>query len=198
MFKTGVLIMALSTTLFGNWFTNLFDPTPTPTIKIPVDLSKVGTIVDMEFRVNYDESTYFALRFSCTDVKLDGGLDCKKKRKFMGINGYLYGEGKQTTIGNYKRAKREFGNMIDEHYDLDGTIVPLYITLHKLEDNGTELSILDKSYDTKGQNAKRGSRDITVKHLNKGKYTLKVKNLEAFIELKDRPIEFIIRSTYRK
>ena len=190
--------MALSSTIFANWFTNLFDSTPTPTITIPVDLTKAGTIVDMEFRVNYDESTYFALRFSCTDVKLDGGKDCKERRKFLGFNGYFYGDGKQITIADYERAKRGLGDMIDKSYDLDGTRVPLKFTLHKVKDNGTLSIVLDKTYDTKGYNAERGSRHITVKHLNKGKYILKVENLKAFEELKGRPTEFKIQSTYRK
>lgn len=188
--------MALSSTIFANWFTNLFDSTPTPTITIPVDLTKAGTIVDMEFRVNYDESTYFALRFSCTDVKLDGGKDCIEKRKFMGLNGYFYGDGKQITFANDIHVKVLIGD-IDKSYNLDGTKVPLKITLNKIEDN-TLTPVIDKTYDTKGQNGERGSRHITVKHLNKGKYILKVENLKAFEELKGRPTEFIIQSTYRK
>ena len=196
MFKIGVIVMALSTTLFANWFTNLFDSTPTPTITIPIDLSKAGTIVDMEFRVNYDESTRFTLRFSCTDVKLDGGKDCNEKRKFMGLNGYLNGDGEQISIASYAETKYMIGD-VDKSYDLDGTRVPLKITLNKIEDN-TLTPVIDKTYDTKGQNGERGSRHITVKHLNKGKYILKVENLEAFKELKGRPTEFIIQSTYRK
>jgi hypothetical protein len=196
MFKIGVMLMTLSATLFGNWFTNLFDPTPTPTIKIPVDLSKAGTIVDMEFRVDYDESTRFSLDFECKDVKLDEGLDCKEMEKFLGLNGYLYGNREKIRVADYARAKRELGNIIDKNYDLDGTRVPLKIILQKVEDNGTFSTVIDKPYDTKGQNG--SGRDITVKYLNKGKYRLKVESLKDFKELKQRPIEFRIQSTYRK
>ena len=198
MFKIAMIVMALSTTLFSNWFTNLFDSTPTPTITIPIDLSKAGTIVDMEFRVNYNESTRFTLRFSCIDEKLDGGKDCNENRKFMGFNGYLNGDGEQITIADYERAKRKLGDMIDKSYDLDGTRVPLKFTLHKVKDNGTLSIVLDKTYNTKGYNAESSSRHITIKHLNKGKYKLKVENLKAFAGLKGRPTEFKIRSTYRK
>lgn len=193
MLKIGVIIMALSATLLGNWFSNLFDPTPTPTIHIPVDLTKTGTIVDTEFRVNYKESTYFALDFECKDDK-----DCNKQRKFLGFNGYLYGDGKKISIGDYARAKRYLGDLIDENYNVDGTTVPLRITLDKIEDNDTQTSILDKVFYSKGYNAENGARHITVKHLEKGKYKLIVKNLKAFEELKGRDVSFRIQSTYRK
>ena len=198
MFKIGVIVMALSTTLFANWFTNLFDSTPTPTITIPIDLSKAGTIVDIEFRVNYDENTYFSFRFGCKDVKLDDGKNCKERRKFLGFNGYLYGEGKQITIADYERAESMLGDMVDKSYDLDGTRVPLKFTLHKVKDNGTLSIVLDKTYDTKGYNAARSSRHITVKHLNKGKYKLVVESLKDFKALTNRTTSFIIQSTYRK
>jgi len=198
MLKIGVIIMALSATLLGNWFSNLFDPTPTPTIHIPVDLTKTGTIVDTEFRVNYKESTYFALDFECKDVKLDGGKDCKEKRKFLGLNGYLYGDGEQVSKADYDYAKHVFGENLDKSYDLDGTRIPLHIRLNKIEDNNTKISILDKTYETKGKNRGGSSRDITVKHLEKGKYKLIVKNLKAFEELNGRDVSFRIQSTYRK
>ena len=115
----------------------------------------------------------------------------------MGLNGYLNGDGEQITIANDIHVKVLIGDNVDKSYDLDGTRVPLKITLNKIEDN-TLTPIIDKTYDTKGQNGERGSRHITVKHLNKGKYILKVENLKAFKELKGRPTEFIIQSTYRK
>ncbi len=209
MLKIGVIIMALSATLLGNWFSNLFDPTPTPTIHIPVDLTKTGTLVDTEFRVNYKESTYFALDFECKDVKLDGGKDCKEKRKFLGLNGYLYGDGKQITKADYDYAKHVFGESLDKSYDLDGTLIPLHITLDKIEENGKLTNILDKTYETKGWNGGGSNgegniyryityRDITRIGLEKGKYKLIVKNLQAFEELNGRPVKFKIKSTYRK
>ena len=196
MFKIGVIIMALSSTIFANWFTNLFDPTPTPTIKIPVDLTKVGTIVDMEFRVNYDESTRFVLDFECKNWKLDDGLDCKKMRKFIGLNGYSGGT--KVNKVNYEEAKGKLGDLIDENYNFDGTKVPLKITLRQVTDNGTFITILDKTYNTKGMGNSDGTRDIISEHLKKGKYKLKVENLKDFSELKDRPIKLKIQSTYRK
>ena len=193
MFKIGVILMALSTLSFSNWFTDLFDSTPTPTIHIPVDLTKAGTLVETEFRVNYKESTYFALDFECKDVK-----DCNEERKFLGFNGYLYGDGKKITVADYARAKRYLGDLIDESYNVDGTIVPLQITLHKIEENGRLIMVLDKTYNTKGYNAENGARHITVKYLKKGKYKLIVKNLQAFEELNGRPVKFKIKSTYSK
>jgi len=198
MFKLGVIIMALSASLFGNWFTDLFDSTPTPTIKIPVDLTKAGVIVDMEFRVDYDESTRFSLDFECKDVKLDGGLDCNKVQKFVGFNGYLYGDGKKITIANYARAKRMLGDNIDNTYDLDGTMIALRISLTQLSQDGTQKNIIDKVFETKGQNGGTIYRDITVKYLEKDKYKLTIENLISFKELENRHIDFKIQSTYKK
>ena len=195
MLKIGVIIMALSATLLGNWFSNLFDPTPTPTIHIPVDLTKTGTIVDTEFRVNYKESTYFALDFECKDVKLDGGKDCKEKRKFLGLNAY-WGD-KKTNKVDYEDAKLLLGENIDKNYDLDGTRIPLHITLDKIEENSKVTNIVDKTYNTKGI-GDGSARDIITIHLKKGKYKLLVKNLKAFEELKGRDVSFRIQSTYRK
>jgi len=194
MFKIGVIIMALSASLFGNWFTNLFDSTPTPTIKIPVDLTKAGVIVDMEFRVDYDESTCFALDFSFITDKVDNDVDYKKIKKFLGMNGYLYESDKKITVADYARAKRELGNIVDENYDLDGTRVPLKITLKKVEGNVT---VLEKIYSTRGTNDGSVSsinREFLLEHFKQGKYKLKVENLNRFRELKNRHIEFRIRS----
>ena len=201
MFKIAMIVMALSTTLFSNWFTNLFDSTPTPTITIPIDLSKAGTIVDMEFRVNYDESTYFSLDFSFITDKVDNDVDYKKVKKFLGINGYSYENDKKITVGDYARAKRELGNIVDKKYNLDGTIVPLRIVLSKMEDNATLSTFLDKTYNTRGENGGDTSslyREFLNKYLEKGKYKLVVENLKSFKELKDRKINFRIQSTYRK
>ena len=209
MFKIGVILMALSTLSFSNWFTDLFDSTPTPTIHIPVDLTKAGTLVETEFRVNYKESTYFALDFECKDVKLDGGKDCKELEKFLGLNGYWYGDGEQISIANYREAKNILGDMIDQSYDLDGTRIPLQIRLDKIEEHGKMTNILDKTYETKGSNGSASNskdkiyihityRDITSIGLEKGKYKLTVKNLQAFEELNGRPVKFKIKSTYIK
>ena len=194
--------MTFSAFSFGNWFTDLFDSTPTPTIKIPIDLSKKGTVVDTVFRVNYDESTYFSLDFYYDNPKFDNKLDSNKVIKFLGFNGYLYGEGKQISIADYEEAKRSLGDMINKNYDLDGTKVPLKISLMQLYADGTQKKIIDKVFETKGENGggyKHGRhRDITVKHLKKGKYKLTIENLKDFKELAHRPMKLRIQSTYRK
>ena len=194
--KIGAIFMALTFTVFGNWFTDLFDSTPTPTIKIPVDLTKTGTIVDTTFRVNYKESTRFVLDFECTDVKLDGGKDCRERDKFIGLNAYW--NDKKVNKVDYERAKRMLGDLIDKNYDFDGTRVPIKITLSQILADGSQVNILDKIYDTKATYERGDSRKITVKHLQRGKYHLKVENLKAFDELKGRPVKFRIQSTYRK
>ena len=54
MFKIGVILMALTTFSFSNWFTNLFDRTPTPPFSLPIDLSTAGSSIETEVRVKED------------------------------------------------------------------------------------------------------------------------------------------------
>ena len=194
MLKIGVILMTFSAFSFGNWFTDLFDSTPTPTIKIPIDLSKKGTVIDTVFRVNYDESTRFSLDFECKDWKLDDGKDCREMRKFIGLNTYY--NGKSVNTIDYVYAKIELGNIIDKNYDFDGTRVPLKVTLKKITDKNAT-TILDQTYNTKGMYSD-GTREIIIKHLERGKYRLTIENLKGFKELANRPMKLRIQSTYRK
>ena len=192
--------MTFSAFSFGNWFTDLFDSTPTPTIKIPIDLSKKGTVVDTVFRVNYDESTRFYLDFECkdwrhNDGKPDGGKDCNEMRKFIGLN--AYSNGKNISHFDYEDAKVILGDIIDKSYDFDGTRVPLKVTLKKITDKNAA-TILDQVYHTKGSGNSDGTREIIIKHLERGKYRLTIENLKDFKELAHRPMKLRIQSTYRK
>jgi len=116
-------------------------------------------------------------------------------RKFIGLNDYY--NGKSVNKIDYAYAKIELGDSIDKSYDFDGTRVPLKMTLKKITDKGA-VTILDQTYNTKGSGSRDGTREIIIKYLERGKYTLTIENIKGFKELAHRPMKLRIQSTYRK
>lgn len=199
--------MVLLSFLNANWFMDLFDSTPTPPIKIPINLTKAKNKISLEFRINDPWSYYLKLEFYSKNQDLDGGLDVGKARMIAGFNSYEPYNGKQLGFATYEQAKRQLafkGIAIDKNYNLDGTVIPLKVTIYKLEDNKRKL-FLQKSYDTKGysgggydekQKKDAISREFGyVSFKDKGKYLIVIENLKSFPELKGRDIRFSIYRT---
>lgn len=199
MIKIGVITMALMSFLNAGWFANLFDKTPTPPIYIPIDLSKAGDTIEGEFRIKEKWSYFMSLKFLKIDSRRNNYQEAKKAQKFLGYRVYDPYDGKLLGNSSYSFAKRDLargGVFIDENYNLDGTTVPLHVTLYKIGEDGTKKVILDKKYITKGENGGL-RREFEHISLHEGRYSIKVKNIESFLELKGMKIDFSLSMTRR-
>lgn len=185
--------MALVSFLNAGWFSGWFDSTPTPPISIPIDLSKAGSVVETEVRVEEKGAYYFSLVFLYTDEMKDGIRDANIARKIIGCNGYQASNGMQLRFCDYESAKQDLGSLIDETYNSDGTIIPIKLTLFQMLDDGTKKRISDKSYQTRGDNGGwryHMMRDFEMIILEKGKYSIRVENIKSISEMKNREANF--------
>ena len=140
-----------------------------------------------------------SLQFLHVDSRKNDFKEAMKVNKFLGFRTYDPYDGKQLRFPDYELAQRNLaraGITIDESYNLDGTTVPLHVTLYKIEKDGTENILLDKKYMTKGENA-GGRRDFVYISLHEGRYRIKVKNIEGFSELKGVRTGFYLTQTRR-
>ena len=108
--------MVLLSFLNAGWFSLLFGSNPNP-ISIPIDLSQAGSVVEKEVKIEESWSYHLILQFAVHDRKEDGGLDGKRVWKFLGFNSYDPRDGKQVGYVDYRLAKSELGDLIDETYD---------------------------------------------------------------------------------
>ncbi len=212
MVKAGVIVIAavivtitiLSNLLNANWWFRdvfslirmQFDSSIAVPLRIPIDLSKKGIIVESEFKIKDKRGYYFSFYFLDADSRKNNFNNIKKMRVFLGLNAYNPYSGKQSSFNDYEYAKRNYGDLIDKNYNLDGTIIPLHVTLYKLNKNGTKELIKDKIYQTKGSSGFLG-RDFEQISLQKGKYFIRVESLKAFRELKGIETTFRINMTRR-
>ncbi len=194
--------MALMSFLHAGWLGDLFDSTPTPPISVPIDLSKAGSVVETEVRIDDDSHNYiFSLHFFYINPKEDGKVDAKKVLKFAGFNAYDPFNGKQIGYGDYEQAKRNLGDLIDETYNCDGTVVPIQLTIYQLGENNSRTLVIDKSFFSKGYNGGSGkysSREFAAIDLAKGRYLVKVQSINGFVELRDRKVELFINKFWMK
>lgn len=205
MLKTGVIIMALFSFLQANWFTDLFDDTPTLPIEVPIDLAKPSKI-ETKVRIKDRESYYITLEFKVKEKlkNYEDRHEAAKIAKFVGYNVYFPYDGKQIGFANYDIVKQNLargGIYVDKSYNPDGTTVPIRMTIYKLGKNNTRKLFLDKIYMTKGHNGGGSGgimRDFAHLLLDKGKYLFKIENLKGFPELKDNKIVFTIHPVYTK
>lgn len=183
--------MALFGFLYAGWFSHLFDSTPTPPITVPIDLSKAGSKVEFDVRVKEKGAYYFTLEFLYKDIKKDGFLDMLKAQKIVGLNAYDPYDGRQLQYCDYESAKRTLENLIDKNYNCDGTVIPIRLSVFKLNKDKSKKIILDKTYMTKGEGVRSDpSRDFEVLRLDKGKYAIRVENIKAIPEMKNRKADF--------
>lgn len=209
MVKAGVIVIAavivtitiLSNLLNANWWFRdvfslirmQFDSSIAVPLRVPIDLSKKGVIVDREFKVK--DKRGYVMKFKLLgNNKKNDYHEAKKARKFIGYTSYNPYDGKQVAFSDYDFAKSDLaggGVSIDENYNLDGTIVPLHVILYKIEKDGRKKVILDKEYITKGGSGGL-DREFEYIFLDEGKYSIKVKNIEGFSELKGVKTSFRI------
>lgn len=180
--------MALMSFLHAGWFGNLFDSTPTSPISIPIDLSTAESVIETEMRVAERGAYYFSLEFLSTDEVKNGIRDFNIAYKIAGCNSYDPVTGEQYSICSYESAKRQLGDLIDETYNSDGTIIPVKLTLFQILNNGTKRLIRDKVYQTKGSYS--NTRDFERRILEKGKYSIRVENIKSISEMKNRKADF--------
>jgi len=199
MIKIGVITMALVSFLNAGWFANLFDSTPIPPIYIQMDLSKPGDTIEGEFRIKEKWSYIMSLQFLDIDSRKNNYKEGKKAHKFLGCRVYDPSDGKLLGKCSYDFAKRNLaygGVSIDKNYNLDGTIVPLHVTLSKIGKDGVNNVILNKKYMTKGENGGL-RREFEHISLHEGRYSIKVQNIKGFSELKGMKIGFYLSMTRR-
>jgi len=185
MFKLGVIIMALSASLFGNWFTNLFDRTPIPPLHSPIDLSTAGSVVETEVRVEEDGWYDFMIDIPYENGKVIKGVkDVMLVRKIIGYNRYNPRTGEQLRSLDYDYIYEKFkkqGILIDKEYTADGVIIPIRLII-----NNQKNIILDKVYQSKGYGNTKSYRTIIEMQLKKGKYNMRLENIKSIVEMKDR------------
>ena len=211
--KIGIIIMvSLLAFLQAGCRGLFFDPTPKIPVIVPIDLTKADNKTEIEFKVTDEWGYDFKLEFYYINHKEDNGLDSKKARKIAGYNSYgPGGNGNQPILVggrcDYKFAKANLGDLIDETYDCDGTIIPIHLSIYRIEDGGKRSLILRNLYMSKGRNGagydKRLSkhaiaRVFASKLLQKGKYIAVLENPQGFPELAGRDIRLSIYSARRK
>lgn len=180
--------MALLSFLNAGWFSLLFGSNPDP-ISIPIDLSQAGSVVEKEVKIEESWAYYLFLEFEVHER----GFDARKVKKFLGFNSYDLHDGEKLRFGDYRLAKSELGDLIDETYDCDGTIAPIKVTIHQINKDNTQKLIVDNLYMTKGYSSGAYTRDVAIIRLDKGKYIFRIENIEAFSEMIGRKVNFIIR-----
>lgn len=181
--------MALMSFLHAGWLTNLFDSMPTEPIRIPINLSKVGSVAETEVRVEEKGAYYFSLWFLYTDEIKNGIRDSKIARKIAGYNSYDPSTGKQFGHYTFEFVKKDSGGLIDETCNLDGTTIPIRLTFSKIEKDGSRKLIKDEIYQTKGAGSNL-EREFEKLMLEKGKYSIRVENIDGISEMKNRQANF--------
>lgn len=142
---------------------SLLDITPTPPIKIPIDLSKAGSVVETEFRIAQDDRIKLGLYFFINDkpgdrerllrlVLKSGASEILIPLKIK-IN-------KHTTAGK------------------DEVLV--------------EQIYLNNSLKAEGFTSKYFVRTIDRLNISSGTYRLRLETMESFPQLADTPVEFRI------
>lgn len=180
--------MTLLSFLHAGWFGNLFDRTPTEPICIPIDLSKAGNAVETEVRVEEKGAYYFTLEFLYTDEIKNGIRDSKIARKIAGYNAYRP-SGEQSRHYTLELAKKDSGGLIDETYNLDGITISLRLTFSKIEKDGSRKLIKDERYQTRGSGSNL-EREFEKLMLEKGKYSIRIENINGVLEMKNRQANF--------
>ncbi len=83
-----------------------------------------------------------------------------------------------------------FGGVhVDKDYDCFGTVVPLHVTIYKLEPNKEKKLIIDKTYQTKGTVGGwryHMMRVVDKYKLSQGKYKVVIVNTNSIVEMKNR------------
>ena len=200
MLKIGVITMALMSFLHAGWFGDLFDSTPIPPIAVPIDLSQSGSMVETEVRVEEKGTYYFSLRFLCTAEIKNGIRDSEIARKIAGYNAYEPVTNRQSRHYTLEQAKRIpvkkgsdivfiTNKIIDDNYNLDGTTIPIKLTFSKIEKDGSRKLIIDEKYQTRGAGSNL-EREFEKIILEKGKYSIKVENINGVLEMKNRQANF--------
>ena len=138
--KIGIIIMiSLLAFLQAGCLGSLFDPTPKIPVIAPIDLAKGDNKTEIQFKITDQWGYEFKLEFYYINHKEDNGLDSKKAQKIAGYNTYgPGGNGNQPILvgsrRDYKFAKEDLGDLIGDTYDCDGTIIPINLTVYRVED----------------------------------------------------------------
>ncbi len=158
MLKIGVITMALMSFLNANWFTDLFDDTPTPYYTMPIDLSKAGNIVETNIRIDKQYSVeilldYYSYSRLSKEKKLKENHD-----KYVHIMEKYFGKNKPLPI------------------------FPIKLTVLKYEKTGTSI-VVDKTYYTNSRTTTSSRLIDELKLQEDGKYHIKIETVKDYPEL---------------
>ncbi|MDR1614897.1 MAG: DUF5625 family protein [Campylobacteraceae bacterium] len=144
---------------------------PMPPYLLAIDLSKSGNVYETDIRI-YDEGLYdFDFKFIVKRSKEDGGADRAIVSSFTG----------------------------NPHSN--GTMIPVKLSIYKLNKDDEKERIIDDIYHTNGRNGSTSNsiiRRIKPTILNKGIYQVRLETLEDFEFLVGREIYLEIRKWNRK
>ena len=189
-------MVSLCTVLQAGCATFSFGFTPRAPLVAPIDLTKAGNKTEIQFRITDERLYEFRLAFYYNE------LDSKKVRKIVGYNGYFPGGANQLIpLGSrcdYEYEKKYLGDLIDETYDCDGTIIPINLTIYRIEGEGKRSLILRDLYITKGHSG--GNHEVYLRlfmsrSFKKDKYIAVLENPQGFPELAGRDIRLSISKT---
>ena len=176
MFFTGLLLTftVIPAFVISIWFFSTWSPFDNTPIKIPIDLSKAGSVVEVKMRAWGKVHYKVDLDFIFKSHKEDNGTDYKKLFNILGDRTYDPRTGVTTKTG---------------------AEIPIKLTIYKLDHRDARTAIFDESFITKGRDY-WGSRDmgrvLSAFSLEHGKFIIRVENLEGFQELADRKVNLTI------
>lgn len=154
-----IIVLVVATWPMATWL--FLKENPSPYERVPIDLSKAGSVAITELHINKKDSFIFSLRFEFKRGDEESLVDCKVYHE---LRTFLADDGSQ---------------------DRFGTIIPVRLTITKL-DGENQIPYHDKVYDTKGLNSADGHhiyRAITGIHLQPGKYSTRLESMKDFPEL---------------
>ncbi|OHD97342.1 MAG: hypothetical protein A3K14_01300 [Sulfurimonas sp. RIFCSPLOWO2_12_FULL_36_74] len=162
MIKIGVITMALMSFLHAGWLGDLFDSTPTPYYKMPIDLSKAGNVAETDIRIDEKHYVYVMLSYDPREQKIS-------RDRYGEISDKYFGDEIKPTL----------------------PIFPIKLTVMKYEKTGTTV-IVDKIYHTNTQRASATRHIDEFKLQEGAKYHIKVEAVEDYPELADLNVEVVI------
>jgi len=163
--------MALMSFLHAGWFGDLFDDTPKTYHTVPIDLSSAGNETKFILRsVDSEKGGYFSLYFVIPE---------SSSQHYDLLHDFIFGG-----------QKRE------------GISTPVKLTIYRIEQDNNSTLFYDKTIESKGWSGTGGyidgkhatywMRTIDVLNLPVGKYSIQLKNLKDFPELKGIEMYFAV------
>jgi len=173
-------------------------------VTVPIDLSEKGSIAELEITIKKAENYDFLLLFARPDFDKFYPKGWESKIKVDGGLAKLYPE-------ESKKLKLELGELYKftgdgSYYAKDGSpskigeIVPLRITVYKINKEGKEL-VSETTYESKaivGYDNDYNERRVGYQSFEKGRYLIRVENLKGFEFMRGKENRFYFGKFGRK